>query len=401
VTTRAAARLLALGALLEGAAQVTPARASGFDLFGFGARSSGLAGAGAALADGYDACYENPSGLAAAHTRRLTLGYYYGHFGLDVSGVSHAVDDANAVVLGGVVPLPLRGALRDRVALGFGFYSPIGLVTRAHVTEPDEPLFLVLEDRAQVVGVQLAAAVRILPQLDVGAGVLVLAALMGDVFISADSSGRIGARSEQQLVADFAPLVGVTAHLDVGDIALVYRGVSEAAYDVVISNDLVEQLPIGLPELRIHGVAQYDPRQVTLEGAWHTLPRVRVVTSITWRRWSDYPGLAQPPSRNSTPVRHADMSDTFTGRLAAERLLGEHAVLRLGYAYEPSPVGARPNALPTEIDNDRHVVAIGLGWTPMAGLHLDGFAQLQLLVRTAAAGGTVSVMGATVGVDLQ
>src|SRR5207302_859379 len=84
---------------------ITPLRAdaSGLDLFGFGARSSALAGAGSALVDGYDAVYENPAGLAGVRTRRLTLGYVYGHFHLDFGGglSDDAPEDTHATVIGG------------------------------------------------------------------------------------------------------------------------------------------------------------------------------------------------------------------------------------------------------------------------------------------------------------
>src|SRR5262249_34143461 len=76
------------------------AHASGPDLFGFGPRSSALAGQGASVADGYDAVYENPANLARLKHRRLTLGYYYGHLSLDASLMSNVhADDANATIL--------------------------------------------------------------------------------------------------------------------------------------------------------------------------------------------------------------------------------------------------------------------------------------------------------------
>jgi len=378
-----------------------PARthASIEDLFGFGARSGALAGAGASVVDGYDACYENPAGLAGVRTRHLTVGYQYGKFLLEFDRYADPnTQDMHASVVGAQLPVPFRGALQDRVGLGIAFLAPYGVIARAHVPASDKPIMVLLDDRTQVVAVEVAAGLRLSRRFDVGAGVLALAALVGDINIEADPSGRIGARSEQQLVADYAPIFGVTLHLDEGDIALVYRGVSAAGYDVTISNNLLDQLPIGLPQLRLHGVAQYDPRQVTLEAAWHTLPRIRVLTGVTWKRWSDYPGLADVPSARSRPLPHAIYGDTFTGRIAAERLVGEHGVLRLGYAYEPTPVTTPEYVV--EYDSNRHVFGIGFGLS-YAPFQLDLFGQWHVLEREAHSGGNVFTTGLTLGVDLQ
>src|SRR5262249_48814677 len=153
------------------------------------------------------ATWENPAGLAAARKRRLTLGYVYGMWRLDINDVGDNVDDTNATVVGAELPLPGGGPLANRLVLGLGFLAPIGVVDRARVPSADRPSLILLEDRAQVVGVEVAAALRISPLLDVGASVLTLAALTGHVNIHADSEGRISSRSDQQLVADYTPIL--------------------------------------------------------------------------------------------------------------------------------------------------------------------------------------------------
>lgn len=389
------------------------AHASGPDLFGFGPRSSALSGSGASVVDDYEAVYDNPANLARIKHRRLTLGYYYGHMDLDASDNSHInTDDANATILGGEVPLPFTGVLADRVGLGFGFYLPVGLITRAHVPAADQQTFIILQDRPQVVAFQVAAGVHVGDwpglSLDVGGGVIALAALVGDIQIQADAAGRISARSEQQLVADYAPILGTTLHLELGDLAIVHHWPSSAGYDVTITNNLTDQLPVGLPVLRLHGYAQYDPRISTIEMAWHSLPRVRVITGVSWKGWSDYCcdipnggiGLAVPPSKRSGAIVYPKFSDTFVGRLAFERQVTPNLQLRLGYAYEPSPIKPMVNQLATFVDNDRHIFAFGAGWWP-APLRIDGFAQIQLLNRDVRSGGTIFVTGLTVGVDVQ
>ena len=51
----------------------TVAEATPPDLFGYGARSTGLAMTGVSYADDYEAVFANPAGLAAAMTLRVPL----------------------------------------------------------------------------------------------------------------------------------------------------------------------------------------------------------------------------------------------------------------------------------------------------------------------------------------
>ena len=87
------------------------------DLHGYGARSSALAGTGAADASGYDAAYANPAGLVEADRPRLTLGWVQGATSLRMDGVDRPAAPASGALLGTALPLPFTGALRDRLAL--------------------------------------------------------------------------------------------------------------------------------------------------------------------------------------------------------------------------------------------------------------------------------------------
>ena len=127
---------LAFALLLTFAA---PARASEPEMFGMGARSPGMAGTGVADADGYDATYENPAGLVGPTNRRLTLGYVHAGYDLNLDGMHHPVDKTDGLLLGADIPIPFGGFLRDRVALGLGFYFPFGVINRAQAPFPDQP----------------------------------------------------------------------------------------------------------------------------------------------------------------------------------------------------------------------------------------------------------------------
>jgi long-chain fatty acid transport protein len=384
-------------------ALAAPAAASEPDLFGFGARAGALAGTGAADAEGYDAVYANPAGLVGPTRRRLTIGYVLARYDLTLDGPHRPVDGTNGILIGADLPLPFGGVLQDRLAIGLGFYFPVGVINRARDGFTDEPRLALLDDRTQVVSVLVAAAARLHQRVSVGIGVLALAALVGDITIKPDASGRITTVSEEQLLASYAPVAGVrvvaTRWLSLG---AVVRGESKSRYDIEVKNSLGTLLPIQLPTLHIAGTAQLDPLQAAL-GASFRVNWLRFNLELTWKHWSAY----QNPVENATPGAPAQpppgYHDTAVPRVGVEatgawgraRLHG-----RVGYFYEQSPA---PRNAPILIDADRHALTGGAGFEWLGAklsLAVDAFAQWHHLASSERAHGDLGVFGFTVGVDL-
>jgi long-subunit fatty acid transport protein len=386
-------------------ASARPAHGSAPELFGLGPRAVALAGAGVADGDGWDQAYTNPAGLIDARRRRLSVGYLGARYRLELDGARRAATPTDGVLLGAVLPVPFGGVLRDRVALGLGFYFPTAFITRARAPYPETPRLPLLDDRTQVVSVIVSAAARVHARVDVGIGVLALAALVGRIVVATDSGGNATTLSNQELVTRLAPLVGLRVRAtDRLRLGLVYRGESKAEYDVTIATDLGARLPLPIPALLLRGVAQYDPHQLHLEGAVRLGPATLLV-GLGWKHWSGYP----IPSENATKGTPAQPSpgfhDTVVPRLAAE---ASHAlphglvvIGRVGYAYELSPADAATAS--SYVDADRHLLGVGagLGWTRgRAGLHLDLGGQWQHLSRATRAMGDLGVFTATLGIDL-
>ena len=76
-----------------------------------------------------------------------------------------------------MLPLPLGGVLRERLALGLALLTPLDVVVRGRILYAETPQFL-LADRAQSVAIQAAMGVDIGHGLRVGGGVSALAALL-------------------------------------------------------------------------------------------------------------------------------------------------------------------------------------------------------------------------------
>lgn len=381
------------------------ARASAPELFGLSPRPAALAGAGVADGAGWDQAYTNPAGLIDATRRRLSIGYLGARYRLSLDGLPRDVVPTNGVLLGAVLPVPFGGVLKDRVALGLGFYFPTNLVTKARAPYPEIPRLSLLDDRAQVVSVIVSAGFRVHRRVDLGVGVLALAALVGQIVISTDSGGNATTLSNQELVSRLSPIVGLRVRAtDWLRLGLAYRGESKAEFDVSIISDLGPRVPLPIPVLAIRGVAQFDPHQLHLEAAfqWRW---AAILLGLGWKHWSAYPLPAQNATAGASPQPRPAFHDTVVPRLAVETKhplrYGFSLTARLGYAYELSPADAATSA--SYVDADRHVLGLGgeLSWVRgRVGLHLDVFGQWQHLARALRASGDLGVFGLTIGVDL-
>ncbi len=397
----AAARILPIAVLAITVGGARGAVASEPEMFGMGARSPGMAGTGVADAEGYDATYTNPAGLVGPTERRLTLGYVHAGYSLNLDGSHRPVDKTDGLLLGADIPIPFGGVLRDRIALGLGFYFPFGVINRARAPFPDEPRLALLDNRTQVVSVLVAAGVRVHERVDVGVGVLAMAALVGTISI-ADLGGRITTVAEEQLTTSLSPIVGVRVRtLRWLTLGAVFRGESKSTYDLEITNSLGATLPLTLPTLRIAGVAQFDPMQAAVEGAFRPLRWLTIDAGVTWKHWSAF-GL---PTENATlgapPQPSPGFVDTAVPRVAAEATWRRAQLAlsgRAGYFFEPT--GARG---PVLLDADRHVTTFGVGLTwssRLTTLQLDAFVQWHHLQPNAHVSGDFAALGLSLGVDL-
>jgi long-chain fatty acid transport protein len=397
-----ASRMVLAVALVSAVLSSTAAHASEPEMFGMGARSAGMAGTGVADAEGYDAAYTNPAGVVGPTRRRLTLGYVYGGYRLRLDSGERPVEATQGLLLGAALPVPFGGVLRDRVAVGLGFYFPFGLVNRARAPFPETPRLALLDSQTQVLSVLVAGAARVHERVSLGVGVLALAGLIGAIVIAPDASGRIVTASEEQLIASYAAIVGVRVRAAAwAQVGAVFRGESKSTYDIAVKNQLGAAVPIELPTFRIAGTAQFDPMQAAIEAAMTPLRWLTIDVGVTWKHWSAF----ELPTRNATPGAPAQpppgFHDTAVPRVAGEvtaRWARWRVHGRAGYFFEWSPAAGA-----VLLDADRHVLTGGAGveWIARTtALQLDLFGQWHHLQSNTRVAGDVGVFGVTVGVDL-
>jgi len=415
----AAGFALTIGIVCLGArADATPQ-----DLFGLGARTFSMGGTGTAFCNDYSCVHANPAGLSRVDQTSLTLGYAGASFGLRTTrfgGVdTHFGEDIlRATIVGIATQLPV--GLRDpyRLVLGIGLFLPINLIGRDRVLDANAPQFVILPDRAQVVGLQAGAGLSLPGGFRIGAGGSALAALSGSLFVTADSAGRVSWRIDDRLVVSYSASVGASWERGPIRVGIVGRTPLVGHLDVRIT---ARDLGINLPPFNIAGTPQYDPWELGAEASFaHT--GWTVALGAIMKFWGFYPGPLEATTTQSDRPPPPQFSHTVVPRVGVEhhwRWATSHAAVRAGYAYEPTPAPL-PTAARAYMDNDRHIVTAGLGvGGRLRGtlMQVDVFAQLHALApRTAPAdpgtpaaipavreysfGGTVLMLGATLTVSL-
>ncbi len=368
-----------------------------------GARSGALAGTGAADADDYSAAYLNPAALTDAKQRRLTFGYVGARYHLSLDGVHDVIRHTDGIVLGAALPIGFGGWLKDRVVLGLGFYFPSGVINRAADPYPTTPRLALLDDRTQVVSVLVAAGFKLHERVSIGGGVLALAGLTGTINLVTDAANRIITTSDEQLVTNFTPVVGVhvvaTNFLQLG---LTFRGESKSTYDLRVVTNLGSLLPLTLPVIRVAGTAQYDPLQLALEGAF-AVGRLKLIVGATYKHWGAYVQPVDNATQGAPVLPPTRFHDTIVPRGAIEaRFALPHKfsiVARGGYFFEESPSPSNQTIL---VDANRHVFTAGFAieHSGKNSFSLDVFGQAHFLANSPSADGQFGVFGATFGVNL-
>lgn len=391
------------------------ARASPEDIYGWGARSSAMGGTGAAWAQGADAAYLNPALLSRVRDNDLTIGFSGATFDLhaDGSGLPGRVSvvPAKGYIVGVAVPIPFGGVLKDRIAAGLAGYTPTDALSRVSILYPERAEYPLIADRSQVLAVRLGLGADVGWGVRVGAGVGVLAELLGDITV-ASVAGTIGSHVDTQLIATYAPTFGASWDLPWGRapggaarwrVGATWRGSLAAPFTVTVDASKLSSL--SLPLFNIAGVSQYDPEEavfeVAREGDGWTL-----AAGVTWKRWSQYPGIFEPTivcpagtTCNLLAPPQIAFSDTLVPRVGAEKTfdLPRRAALHVrgGMLLEPTPV---PSALPSSLaydpashidasvptrffDTTRYVFSLGGGVDlgDRLPLRVDVYAQYHLL----------------------
>lgn len=393
-------RPLAACLLTAVALAASPARADTASLFGFGARSAGLARAGVASDDAAAAARENPA-LGATPGLHLLIGYAYGHLGLAVNGTSAGPRRASGVDLGAQYGADLGHGVHLGFALALHLPDPyLAKLTFRPATEPQFPLY---DASLQRVSFDVVAAVRYGPLFFGGGAALGLSVGGGGTQfdLGLDPHGTsAGGAVDVTLPYRVAPLFGTRAELGRFSFGATYRGAMglQVRLDNRASIDLTGNPLNGTTAVAVSGTAGYDPAVITVGARARLFGGLHALASAEYAVYSAAPPpiadltldvhLGTTPGLREVEFPSPRYRDTLSPRVGLELRRpaeGEWRwALRAGYAMAPSPV-PRQGGLTTYADADRHQLAFGGGYRfgRLLGVELGADAAFQAHLLTA------------------
>ncbi len=372
----------------------TDARANPMDAFGLSSRAISMGGAYTALANDVSANYYNPAGIVARGDLSLDIGYQIAVPVLKLNGRNVGVDHTRGLTAGIVAPGKVGPV---RFSFGVAMFLPDERISRVRAMPRVQPRFVYYDNRTQRIYLSTNLAVQVVPGLYVGAGVTFMSRTEGDL----ELSGRISfpdpeAESDMRLDLDVDlkalryPQAGILWEpLRWLSLGLVFRDefVLEMVQGFRITGDVVGEggggtiLRDGFFGLTSLSTNLYQPRQVAFGIAVTPIPRLIFSMDVVWAQWSRF---INPGSRleidldlgsfndlvdmeSQPPPPHPRFRDTWTSRLGVEWLAyrSTRAVIavRGGYAFEPSPAPEQTQSSMNLIDNSKHHISVGLGFS--------------------------------------
>lgn len=404
-------------ALVAGLVVPSAARAGTFDIFGHTPRDIGMGGAMTAAVIGYSALYYNPAALTRDKQHSLGLGLHLSAPFLTIDRESPAATPAAVlpdthvgVSLGWVKPF--GGIFDDRLAVGVSVSLPIERLVRVQGYDPAAPQFYLYQNLQDKLLIHLGVAADPTDWLSLGLGVQILADVIGKANLDLDIvAGTFTRRTVGVTLEPTAsPLAGLHIHPALGEgggqlgIGLAFRGSSELAFDLPVIVREGEALDL---RIDVSQTVLWTPHELAF-GLSYTLddPALTLAMDLTYAWWSDAP---DPSPRLSVDLggrlvaafgldSALDLSvdrkpldlgfrDTLTARVGVEWSPSGAVTLRGGYFFRPTPA---PPATGSQayLDNDAHVVSLGLGLAfqnPLKGaraaVELDLAVQATILPR--------------------
>jgi long-chain fatty acid transport protein len=394
---------LGAGALLTSALLLSAtASASVPDHYGFGSRSTAMAGAVCADTIDFSAGYYNPAGMAEAPGIEIAAGYMYTAQSLLIDGQDNEVDDVRGLVAGVLAPGKLFGI---PFAFGVAIHLPDDGISFIKARRQGVPRWELYDTRSQLMYLEASVAVRPFDWMELGGGIGYLSATTGDFSIRgrADIISPYESKLEHEVDADLTavryPQAGLRFMLeDWGAVGLTYRGESKLDLNLEAHLEgIVDFAGIDVPliyALEARTIASFTPRQGVIGVSFQRIENLHLNVDVTWMNWSAYESPTaqiqasieiQPPP--GTPVSLPDspapselipprFDDRFVPRIGVEyrgvgfgeerKVHGEDRSLfelpvRMGYVYEQSPVPEQ-SGLTNLIDTDSHTLTMGLGF---------------------------------------
>jgi long-chain fatty acid transport protein len=371
--------------------------AAGFQLLEQNASGIGNAYAGsAALAENASTVFVNPAGMTQLQARQISLGFAAVRPNFEFTNTSSsnppAATGTNANGGGDFVVIPnayVSMPLAKDLYLGVGLGAPFGLIT-----EYDDSWvgrFQATKFDVQTINLNPSLAYRVNEQLSVGGGVNYQQleatyerfAAVGVPPFTTPALNAAAQSTKVQLKADDTTWgwnVGATLQAGADTrLGLSYRSRMKYTLDGTLNSTNQAISP------NVGAAADIELPDTWILSAMHKInDRLDLLADVSWTGWSSIQKVniirttgAQAGSTAQT--LDANFQDSWRVALGANYGLNEMWKLKLGIAYDQTPVNSDSERLVSLPDNDRLWLTIGTQWKVAPGSALDlGLAYLQV-----------------------
>jgi len=355
------------------------------DTLELGSKATAMGGAFCALADDYSAVYYNPAGLAQENRNRLYLATQYAKpfFWIQKSSGDKEVKDLDEISGISIATTSNWGQLFGyeqlrRLSSGLFIYYPYQGIYDIKTDFPTDRHFLMYQDRNLMMVIILSMAYKILPSLSIGVGANFSMGLdMGNYVVVEGLSLTVSSMTlRRDARTGIAPQIG-----------LLFKPLDKLSFGINFMDEVVTRqkgpfvLQMGEGISTVGEVDMYSfnrPRKIDFGVAYEPNQASTLSFDLCWLNWSRYKDILHD-------IPDPKFKDILVPHLGIEYVPIPRLAVRGGYYYEMSPVPDQTGKS-DYIDNNKHVLSVGAGWTtearstfPNKPISIEGHFQCQLL----------------------
>ena len=380
--------LLAGGAVLVGASS---AHAGGFQVYLPSQQSIGMGGVGVGLSMEQAAQFLNPGAMAMLRQNGVQVGVSATFARLAFRPVSGGPQRQLENTT--VTPFNLYasfGPKEGKFRAGISVYTPYGSTLKYE--KGWEGRYALNEITLRAIYVQPTVSYALTDQLSVGAGLMILAAGSVNLQRSIDVAGSEGSiELDGQTKTGFGVNAGVFFKpSDKFSFGLSYRSKIDAK---VTTGDVTVQNPT--PALQSRFVADKFsatlPLPATVNLGFGIMPtdKLTIGLDVNFTEWSKYRALRFDFTKDGQPAQvgantftesKRSYEDALTFRLGGQYKVTDKLALRLGGAYDQSPV-KDGYVTPETPDNNRVIGTAGVGYNVTENFGLDASFMFQAILK--------------------
>lgn len=386
---RRIASLAAASALFAFAAR---AGAGPTETYGFGSRSTAMGGAVSADASDVSANYYAPANLASAKGLTLEAGYLRAFPTLKTNGKDNYVDPVRGIYFGLVAPGTVFGI---PFAFGVGLHLPDDRVFRVRSLDQSQPRWEMYDNTPQRIFLSTNLALKPVRWLEIGGGLVYLAAtrarldITGQIDLASPKESELRHEVDADLTSIRYPQASIRiTPTDKLRLSAVYRGEFQLTLDIQARLQVLAtalggiSIPL-LEYITTSSVNAFLPKQAVFGASYDVTDRVTVDADLTWINWSSYkspvtavnaesqfsppagfPAGLLPEKPAPTVIIPPNFHDRVVPRVGVEWRIplgaGHVFSVRGGYFYEKSPIPEQTGGT-NFVDSDRHALSAGLG----------------------------------------